>query len=127
MAKSLLELAGRIGLKALDAFERNKPKREMRKAKRAIRKKVRRGEPVTIEEMYLVSEKEAEPKLRTSTKAVVGGTFLAQVYVQLVHLIPGDGTVEQLLTTPEAVAFAGVLLAGIVARMSWTATNPGVL
>src|SRR5690606_703734 len=117
---------GRVGLKALEKFEANKPKREARRAKREIPKKVRRGQPDTTEEMYM-AEKPAEPAFRTSTKAVVGGAFLAQIYVQIVQLIPGEGAVEQLLTTPEAVAFVGVLLAGIVARMSKTAANPGLL
>lgn len=68
-----------------------------------------------------------EPKLRTSTKAFVGGGLGAQLYVQAVTLIPGESAIEQILLTPEAIAFAGVLFAAIVARFSRTASNPGLL
>ena len=102
-----------------------RPFSEEKRAKRRIRKKVRRGEPVTIEEMYLVTT-EAEPKFRTSTKAIAGGTILSQIYVQLVTLLPWDGLVA-VLTTDEAIAFAAVLAAGVVARFSKTAKTPGVL
>lgn len=102
-----------------------RPFSEEKRTKRRIRKKVRRGEPVTIEEMYLVTT-ETEPKYRTSTKALVGGTIISQIYVQLVQLLPWDGMVA-VLTTDEAIAFAAVLAAGIVARFTKTAKNPGVV
>lgn len=54
---------------------------------------------------------------RTSTKALVGGTFLSQIYVQLVSLIPHAGVVMA-LTTPEMTALVAVVLAALVARFT---------
>lgn len=64
---------------------------------------------------------------RTSTNALVGGGIFSQIYVQLVSLIPGENAIEQLLLTPEAVAFAAVLFATLVARISKTPQTPGVV
>lgn len=62
---------------------------------------------------------------RTSTNALVGGGIFAQLYVQLVSFIPGEGAIEALLLQPESVAFAAVLFATIVARFSKTPAVPG--
>lgn len=63
---------------------------------------------------------------RTSTKALVGGTFLAQVYVQLVGLIPHEGVVMA-LTTPEMTALVAVGLAALVARFTKSPAAPSAL
>lgn len=70
----------------------------------------------------------AEPTIpaRTSTKSLVGGTFLAQIYVQIVGLIPHDGVVAA-LTTPEMVALVAVGLAALVARFTKSPAAPGKL
>lgn len=60
---------------------------------------------------------------RTSTNALVGGGLGAQIYVQLVGLLPWP-EVAELLTTPEAIAFAATLFAWAVARVSRTPTEP---
>ena len=123
--KALAELAGRVGLKALEKFEANKPKREARRAKRAIRKKVRRGEPVTIEEMYMAEQ--TEPTLRTSTKS--GGTMGAGTAVIALIGVFFPEAMDNM--SPETAAIlASAITAGIgwvVARLSKTAKNPGVL
>lgn len=62
---------------------------------------------------------------RTSTNAFAGGTLFSQIYVQLISLIPGEGAIEVLLLKPEAVAFAAVLFATLVARISKTPAEPG--
>lgn len=64
---------------------------------------------------------------RTSTNAFVGGGLFSQIYIQLVALLPGQGALESLLLTPEAVAFAAVLCAALVARISKTPVQPGAL
>lgn len=64
---------------------------------------------------------------RTSTNAFVGGGLFSQIYIQLVALLPGQGALESLLLTPEAVAFAAVLCAALVARISKTPAEPGKL
>lgn len=61
---------------------------------------------------------------RTSTKSLVGGTFLAQVYVQIVGLLPYPDLVAA-LTTPEMVALVAVGLAALVARFSKSPISPG--
>jgi hypothetical protein len=61
---------------------------------------------------------------RTSAKSLVGGTFLAQVYVQLVGLLPYDGLVAA-LTTPEMIALVSVGLAALVARFTKSPLVPG--
>lgn len=62
---------------------------------------------------------------RTSTNAMVGGGILAQVYVQVVSMIPGEGALETLLLQPESIAFFAVLLAAVIARFSTTPATPG--
>jgi hypothetical protein len=64
---------------------------------------------------------------RTSTNALVGGGLFAQIYVQLVQLIPGESAAEVLLLQPESIAFAAVLFAAAVARVSKTPEQPGKL
>lgn len=64
---------------------------------------------------------------RTSTNAMVGGGILAQVYVQVVSMIPGEGALEALLLKPESIAFFAVLLAAVIARFSRTPAQPKVL
>lgn len=64
---------------------------------------------------------------RTSTNAMVGGGILAQVYVQAVSLIPGEGALETLLLQPESIAFFAVVLAAVIARVSKTPATPGKL
>jgi hypothetical protein len=61
---------------------------------------------------------------RTSVKSLVGGTFLAQVYVQLVGLLPYDGLVAA-LTTPEMIALVSVGLTALVARFTKSPLEPG--
>lgn len=63
---------------------------------------------------------------RTSTKSLVGGTFLSQVYVQLVGLLPWPGLVAA-LTTPEMVALVAVGLAALVARFTKSPIAPGAV
>ena len=64
---------------------------------------------------------------RTSTNAMVGGGILAQVYVQVVSMLPGEGALEALLLQPESIAFFAVLLAAVIARFSKTPESPGKL
>lgn len=64
---------------------------------------------------------------RTSTNAMVGGGILAQIYVQAVTLIPGEGALEALLLKPESIAFFSVLLAAVIARFSRTPATPGAI
>jgi hypothetical protein len=64
---------------------------------------------------------------RTSTNALVGGGLFSQGYLLLVQMLPGQGEFEQLLLQPEAVAFAAVLFATVVARFSKTPEQPKVL
>lgn len=54
---------------------------------------------------------------RTSTKSLVGGTLLAQVYVQLVGLLPYPDLVHA-LTTPEMISLVSVGLTALVARFT---------
>ena len=64
---------------------------------------------------------------RTSTNALVGGSLLSQLYVQAVTLIPGEGAIEAILVQPEAIAFAAVVFATLIARISKTPAVPGKL
>lgn len=86
------------------------------------------AEKVTITLPDGSTHERTEPTIpaRTSTKALVGGTFLAQVYVQLVSLIPNDGVVMA-LTTPEMTAMVAVGLAALVARFTRSPAKPGAL
>lgn len=126
MANAFRELVGRIGLMWLDKRPLSKESRAHRKAKRAIRKKVRRGEPVTVEEMYLMAN-DNEPTLRTSTKS--GGTMGAGTAVIALVGVFFPEAMDKM--SPETAAIlASAITAGIgwlVARLSKTAKNPGVL
>jgi hypothetical protein len=116
-------------------------RRARNKAFRKAWRKKRRGEVLSPDEELLMAEQTStvtlpggaviqrtEPAipLRTSTKSLVGGTFLAQIYVQLVGLIPHDGIVMA-LTTPEMTALVAVGLAALVARFTKSPSQPGVI
>lgn len=116
-------------------------RRARNKAYRKARRKQRRGEVLTPEEEMIMSERTAtvtlpdgtvvereEPIInaRTSTKSLIGGTFLSQVYVQLVGLLPYPDLVAA-LTTPEMVALVAVGLAALVARFTKSPLIPTAL
>lgn len=125
---------------------RNRPKAVARRAAKAARKATRDGPADEIDEPFFNQEdasmndkvivtlpdgskvERIEPivPLRTSTKSLVGGTFLAQVYVQLVGLIPHEGVVAA-LTTPEMTALVAVGLAALVARYTRSPVQPGAI
>lgn len=90
---------------------------------KAYRQRKKRLKELGIEETTM----QLDTGKRTSTNALVGGTIFSQLYVQLVALLPGENAIEQLLVTPEAVAFAAVLFATLVARISKTPAAPGKL
>lgn len=81
---------------------------------------------VTMPDGSQVDRVEPVIPARTSTKSLVGGTFLAQIYVQLVGLIPNDGLVAA-LTTPEMIALVSVALAALVARFTKSPIIPGTV
>jgi hypothetical protein len=122
------------------AFGFLKAANQNRKTNRALRRKAR-GKELTPEQERLVADntvkvilpdgtelQRAEPIIpgRTSTKSLLGGTFLAQIYVQLVGLIPHEALVAA-LTTPEMIALVSVALAALVARFSKSPAVPGKL
>lgn len=107
-------------------------RRDRNKAYRKARRKVRRGETLTeLEYEILQSHKETTMAIdlgtRTSTNALVGGGFLSQLYVQAVSFIPGEGALEAFLLQPEAIAFAAVAFATLIARFSRTPAAPGAI
>ena len=107
-------------------------RRAKNKAYRKARRKFRRGETLTPEEFQILNETQEvvmalDLGTRTSTNALVGGTILSQVYVQVVSMIPGEGALEALLLQPESIAFFAVLLAAVVARFSKTPAEPKAL
>lgn len=106
-------------------------KRAARKARRIARKSPRVRQHDELEGEFLPNGEDRRMAIdlgtRTSTNAFVGGTFLTQLYVQLVALIPGMGDIEAFLLQPESIAFAGVLIAAIIARFSKTPVEPKVL
>ena len=124
-ASAFRELVGQLGLLWIKHRPFSRASRERRKAKRAVRKKVRRGEPVTVEEMYLMAND--EPTLRTSTKS--GGTMGAGTAI--IALIGVFFPEAMDAMSPETAAIlASAITAGIgwlVARVSKTATKPGLL
>jgi hypothetical protein len=112
--------------------------RARRKARRRARKKAKRGGSLTeLEQEILMADQvtvtlpdgstmtRLEPVIpaRTSTKSLVGGTFLAQVYVQVVGFIPNEGLVSA-LTTPEMIALVSVALTALVARFTKSPIAP---
>jgi hypothetical protein len=116
-------------------------RRDRNKAFRKARRKARKGEQLTNDEELIMAQQTStvtlpsgetilrtEPAipLRTSTKSLLGGTFLAQVYVQIVGLLPYDGLVAA-LTTPEAIALASVLFAAAVARFTKSPAQAGAI
>lgn len=63
---------------------------------------------------------------RTSTNALIGGGLGAQIYVQLIDMLPWPALAAA-LTTPEAIALAATAFAWAVARVSRTPQKPGAL
>ena len=137
MPSATTELIARIALKWMD----KRPFSAEGKARRKARRKARKGETLTPEEEALMADQTVTVKLadgteiqrveptiplRTSTKTLLGGTFLAQIYVQLVGLIPSPELVAA-LTTPEMIALVSVLLAGLIARFTKSPIAPSAV
>src|SRR5690606_25882776 len=101
---------------------RRRAKRERRKAERQRRRAERRGEPLT-RELIEPEHGEQEVGMRTSTNAGIAG-IVVNILIQVLQWLPATA---ELGASPEVAAGLTAIAMWIVARISKTPANPGLL
>lgn len=126
---AIAELAAKVTLLwikyrpfSAEARARRRAKRERRKAERQRRRAERRGEPLT-RELIEPEQGEQEVGMRTSTNAGIAG-IIVNILIQVLQWLPATA---ELGSSPEVAAGLTAIAMWIVARISKTPANPGVL